>query len=220
MVAVNFDVDNTPTNDTFEPIPVGWYKCVIVDSEEKQSSSGPTYVKLTLQVIEGAYAGRKVWDNLNINNHNEIAREIARKQLSTYRKVTGVRQLRDTAQLHNIPFAAYLGIQEDKSGNYAPQNRVQRLNTVNVPAQSPHTARQSNAEQGLQQNPGQFQDSELPAWAKEFSFSAPSAPPAEGTPARVPPGAPSWMNTPPPGEDGAEQPDMQPAADDTPPWLK
>ena len=54
---------------SYEPMPADWYKCVITQTEEKPTKKqNGSYLQLDIEVIEGKFAGRKVFDRLNLNN--------------------------------------------------------------------------------------------------------------------------------------------------------
>ncbi|MEO7917717.1 MAG: DUF669 domain-containing protein [Dokdonella sp.] len=98
-------VDNSaePAKD-FAPIPSGEYIAVITDSDMKATRNNDgQYLALTYQVADGPLKGRLVWCNLNLENKNQQTVQIAQQQLASIRAATGVSQLTDSAQLHNIP---------------------------------------------------------------------------------------------------------------------
>ncbi len=121
-----FNPADIPADDrSFEPIPAGLYKLQVVDSrlQDTKSGSGQMLV-LTLDVLEGQYANRKIWDQLNIINDNPEAQRIAQRALADLCLLVGVQSLTDSEQLHFKPFTARVTIVPDKTGQYGPQNRV------------------------------------------------------------------------------------------------
>ena len=48
----------------FTPLPEGRYPCRIVDIEEKLTQNGDDMWRLTFEVTEGEFEGRKIFDNL------------------------------------------------------------------------------------------------------------------------------------------------------------
>ena len=64
------------------------------------------YLELELQVIEGQYQGRKLWDRLNLNNANETTVKIAKGTLSAICRAVGVLQPTDSCELHDLPLVA------------------------------------------------------------------------------------------------------------------
>jgi hypothetical protein len=52
---------STKAADDQKPIPHGDYRCRVVNGELFESSHGTPGYKLTLEVLDGEHAGRKVW---------------------------------------------------------------------------------------------------------------------------------------------------------------
>jgi hypothetical protein len=122
-----FDPNEIPQDErSFEPMPAGDYPCQIVDSEIVTTKSGGEMLKLTLEVTDGQYANRKVWDNLNIRNANAQAQQIAHRALADLCAACGLGPISDSEELHFRPFIAALKIEQDKSGQYEPRNAVKR----------------------------------------------------------------------------------------------
>lgn len=88
----------------FAALPSGEYPALITDSAVKQTKSGNgSYLELTYQVIDGPYKGRQLWARINLTNPNATAVTIGQQHLAQVRHATGVLQLNDSQQLHNIP---------------------------------------------------------------------------------------------------------------------
>jgi hypothetical protein len=122
MAYMNFDASTVPTDSIRDALPAGDYPMVITDSAVKTARSGGTYLELTLQVIEGPYLNRLVWDRITLDNPNTQAVEIGRRQLSQACHAIGVLQLQDSSQLHGTPLVARLKYKEDPQ--YGPKNEV------------------------------------------------------------------------------------------------
>lgn len=105
MAQIAFDATQIAPAVPLTPIPDGWFPVMITESDIKPTSTGTGLrMPLTLTVCEGhPYAGRKIFDGLNIQNDNPVAQQIAQEQLSAICHATGVIQLGDTQQLHGIP---------------------------------------------------------------------------------------------------------------------
>tara|TARA_R110000868_G_scaffold92457_7_gene256644 strand:+ start:4443 stop:4901 length:459 start_codon:yes stop_codon:yes gene_type:complete len=111
MAGIDFDASEYKAVSNFEPLPPGEYPAIITDSVSKITKAGTgEYIELTIQIIDGVYSGRRVWDRLNIHNPNDKAQEIARGQLNALKQACGVALLKDSEQLHNIPFTILLAI--------------------------------------------------------------------------------------------------------------
>lgn len=93
------------------PLPKGTYSAIVMDSSIKPTKAGDgQYIELVLQVIDGQYAGRRVWERLNVSNPNKKAEDIALSALQSLCNAVGVTVLNDTTQLHDKPFALVLDI--------------------------------------------------------------------------------------------------------------
>ncbi|QIW90785.1 UNVERIFIED_ORG: hypothetical protein GCAPEGMB_00467 [Vibrio phage V07] len=152
-----FDANQVSPNEAFENLPLGWYVARIVDSEEKpNSTNNGSHILLTLEVIAPQqYAGRKLWDRLNLNNPNQTAVEIAQRTLSAICHATNVMQLQDTMQLHGIPMEVKVGLSKPQDG-YEQRNEIKGYRAANG-AGGGQQAPQQQQFGGQQQAPQQQQ---------------------------------------------------------------
>jgi hypothetical protein len=112
MAKVHFDISTyeAPKSD-YDPLPKGEYQAMVTESQMKVTKAGTgEYLALTMQIIEGKYADRKIWENLNLHNPNEVAENIARANLKAISQACGFEELDDTDQLNDIPFILVLDI--------------------------------------------------------------------------------------------------------------
>ncbi len=147
MVDLNgtFDATGVPEDDrNFDPIPAGKYRLQVIESkiEETKTGSGDM-LTLTLEVIDGPYKGRRIWDRLNVRNQNPDAQRIAQRALADLCLSINVPQVKDSEQLHFKPFTASVTIQADKTGQYGPQNRVRYATPGKAEQASARPAQQS-----------------------------------------------------------------------------
>jgi hypothetical protein len=78
---------------------------MVDESEIKPTNDGQgERVNVRYNILDGKYAGRKVFGGFNIKNANPKAMEIAWRQLSALCHAVGVLDLQDTQHLHGIPF--------------------------------------------------------------------------------------------------------------------
>lgn len=118
-----YQPDDKPS-EGFEPLPAGEYIAAIVDSEMKSTQSGTgEYLKLTWEVMDGKYKGRKLFENLNLQNPNAQAVEIARGTFAAIRRATGVVEPKDSVELHNIPVLIRVGVKKREDTGEL-QNRI------------------------------------------------------------------------------------------------
>lgn len=135
MSYLSFDATNVPTDNPMEAIPAGDYSVVVIDSEVKNSKSGGSYLELTMQVLDGPYQNRLIWDRITLANDNSKAVEIGQRQLSQVCHAVGVLQVRDSAQLHNVPIIARVKYKVDPQ--YGPKNEAggyRSLSAATTPA--------------------------------------------------------------------------------------
>lgn len=217
MAQLNFDARQVDPQQSFEPIPAGWYNMMIVESEMKPTSNGQgAYLQLSLKVVDGQYAGRQVFDRLNLQNQNPVAAEIAYKRLSAYCHATGVIQVQDSQQLHGIPLKARVSVRTDSTGQYDPSNEIKAVKHIND--ETGTTA--APAQQGFQAPPQQAPAQQFPQQGFQQPQQAPQQqwqqPPAQQAP------APQQFQQP------AQQPQFQQPAPQqapvqggqTPPWMQ
>lgn len=146
-----FDATQVEPQDSFEPLPAGWYPVIISDSEMKPTKAGNgQYLQLELTVIEGEHEGRKTWDRLNLDNPNQTAVEIAQRALSAICRAVGVMAPNDSSELHDRPFEVKLSVKPAKD-TYEASNEVKGYRALGgeeaAPAAAP-AARQPAARAG------------------------------------------------------------------------
>ena len=113
---------NTVQPTSFDVLPAGEYDAVIVASSMEPTSNGQgKYLKLELQVLNGPYQNRKLFDNLNLENANAKAVEIARGTLSAVCRAVGVLTPKDSSELHDKPMRVKVKV--TKSEEYGEQTR-------------------------------------------------------------------------------------------------
>lgn len=140
-----FITDDIPEDDrNFDVVPAGDYMMQVIESELKPTKSGTgSQLVLTLEIMEGAASGRRIWDRLNIQNQNPDAQRIAQRALADLCLAVGIRALRDSEELHFKPFTGRVGIRQDKTGQYGPQNTVRYKARGGQPPAGTGTARQT-----------------------------------------------------------------------------
>jgi hypothetical protein len=117
-----FDATVIKPYEDFEPIPAGEYLLVAVGSEVKDSQKGGRYYNFTLEVVEGEYKGRKIWDIFSIEG-SEKAVQIGKARLSSLCAAVGKLGFKTTSELHGRPVPAKVGIQPEQNG-YPAKNVI------------------------------------------------------------------------------------------------
>lgn len=134
MAQLNFNAQQISPESQFTPVPNGDYPVIITESEFKDTKSGGgQYLQLVLEIIEGPYKGRKIWDRLNLKNSNVTAVEIAQRALSQICHAVGHLNLTDTVDLHNKPMIAKLVVRQ--APGYDDTNEVKEYKAYGGTAQ-------------------------------------------------------------------------------------
>ena len=144
---MNFNAANVEPTASYSPLPSGEYLVVAVASDMKPTKAGGQYLELELEVLDGNFKGRKLWDRINLVNSNPKTVEIAQRQLSSLCHATGVMNVTDSSQLHNIPVIATIKYKEPQGG-YDASNEVrgyQKANGTAPQAPQQHAVPQQQA---------------------------------------------------------------------------
>ena len=172
-------------------VPPGWYNVSVDESAMKPTKDGAgAYLALRFNILDGQYAKRKVFTNLNLKNANAETVEIAQKQLSAICHAVGVLRPQDSNELHGKPLKIKVKIRP-ASGQYSESNDITSYKNVN---EAVDTAGGDSA-----------------AGAASFGAGAPANPWATGAAAEVA-GAPAT----PPAEPAAPAAPVAPAAPEAP----
>jgi hypothetical protein len=124
MASINFDASTVAPQASSGPVPAGTYLAQCIDSDVQPLKSGNgTGLKLTFEIIDGQYKGRRIWENLNIQHSNDDTQRIAQSQLSALCHAVNVIKLQDTAALHHKPVTIKVVVREAK-GEYQASNNI------------------------------------------------------------------------------------------------
>lgn len=122
-----------PRGGDFQPVPAGNYQAQIIQDEEKVSKNGDRYVQLTVQIAEGQFKGRLLWDSLNLWHSNEKPRSIARATFASICKAVGVKSPRDTSAILNKTLVIGVGIRHNDYKGKEENHIKVYLPTTNQP---------------------------------------------------------------------------------------
>lgn len=111
---------------SFAPLPDGEYTARIIESERQATKLGDgAFIKLKIEIIEGDYAGRTLFDRLNLWNKNPQAVDIAQQTLASICRAVGNLAPRDTQELHNQPLIVRIkAVRRKDNGEWS--NEVKR----------------------------------------------------------------------------------------------
>ena len=127
VFAQTFDAANVDPNAGFELYPAGKYLVQIIASEMRPTKDGRgQYLYLELDILDGQFAGCKLFDRLNLVNDNPDTVDIAKRALSSICRATGQMQVKDSEQLHLIPMIADVRVRPPK-GQYGESNSIRYL---------------------------------------------------------------------------------------------
>lgn len=128
----------------FDAVPAGDYMMQVIDSKVAPTKTD-TGKMLTLiwEIMSGPMERRMVFGRLNIVNASEKAQAIGQRELANICEAMGIASIQDSEQLHFIPIMASVGIREDKTGQYGPQNVIKKYWPINAAPAAPALQRQA-----------------------------------------------------------------------------
>ena len=110
---MGFDASKIQPNEPSTPVPKGEYQVIIVESEKKPTAKGDGHLlNMVLQVVEGPFKGKKLYDRLNLWNKSEQAAKIAQGTLSAICRAVNVMTPRNSEDLHNRTLTAVVDVKE------------------------------------------------------------------------------------------------------------
>jgi len=125
-----FDASGIEPTTDFEVIPAGHYAAEITNSEMRPNSKQTgEFLWLEFTILDGPFAGRKLWAQLNLVNPSQQAVEIAQRELSAICHAVGKLRVQDSIELHNIPME--IGIKIKNDAEYGPQNIIRNFKELN-----------------------------------------------------------------------------------------
>lgn len=134
-----FDASKVEPND-FGTIPPGDYEACIINSEMKATKDGQgSYLNLEIQVINGQFQNRRLFDKLNLVNKNEQAVTIAKGTLSAICRAVNVLTPNDSAELHNKPMRITVGSRKNDYKNGEMENYIKSYKPRNGGSVAPVT---------------------------------------------------------------------------------
>ena len=120
-----FVTKDAPKNG-FETIPEDDYTLQVIKSALNPTKDARgEKIDVTLEVMDGDYAGRKIFDLFNYVNKSPDAERIGKARLGELCAAIGIEELENTEQMHGIPFRGHISI-EKGTGGYNDKNRLRR----------------------------------------------------------------------------------------------
>ena len=113
----------------FAPIPDGWYRVEVKKAELKMTKDGTgQYINVQYSVLGPSFAGRIVFDILNVRNNSADAERIGLAQLKKLKLAVGLPALTDTDQL--IGRTLEIDVRTRKSDQYGDKNEVKSYRSM------------------------------------------------------------------------------------------
>jgi len=163
MAQFNFDASTVAPQASTGPVPAGTYLAQIIESDVAPLKSGKgTGLKLTFEIIDGQYKGRRIWENLNIQHENDETQRIAQSQLSALCHAVNEIKVKDTAVLHHKPVHVRVVVREAQ-GQYQASNNIKGYESAGGVRQAPAFVAQAEEAQAFS---APAAASKAPAWAK------------------------------------------------------
>ena len=227
MAQLNFDASQVAPSEALEAIPAGWYNAQMTASEMKPTVDGTgAYLQAEFTVLSGDYAGRKLFDRINLQNKNPVAVEIGYKTLSAICHAVGVIQVQDSQQLHGRPLQLKVSLRAAGPGadgkHYEASNEVKGYKGMDGAGVPMAGAPAGGAPSWAPQPPAQQAASQYapPPAAAPQQWAPPAQPAAAAPqqwqqPAPQAPQAPAPQQWAPPAQQAAPAPQQ---AAPTPPW--
>jgi len=126
-----------------EMLPVGNYLCSITSAVEKNNSAGTgSMLSLEYVILEGDYAGRTIYDNLNLNHPNQKTVNIARASLKKLLEAIGSPMAQNPAEILGADVGIKIVHRKDKQSGELRQNVGGYLSPSGEPAPAPAKAQQ------------------------------------------------------------------------------
>lgn len=127
----HFDASTVEPAAPRELLPPGQYMAQIVQSEMRPTKAGNGQMLwLEMDVLDGPYQGRKLWDQLNLVNRNQQTVEIAQRTLSAICHAVGQIQVSDSEQLHFRPMQVTLAVAIDSRDKHLLPAEQRKQNKV------------------------------------------------------------------------------------------
>jgi len=127
-------IQSNEISSNFGAIPEGKYLVHISETEEKISGAGNKYLKLHLQILEGDYKNRILWDIVNLWHPKDNVREIAEQTMKSICNAVNVLKPEHPEELHHKPLRVSVSLEDDSQ--YGEQNRVKKYLPNSVGASS------------------------------------------------------------------------------------
>ena len=139
-----FDPSTHEGTRDFEPFPPGWYLAQMIEnSVEHARNRNGMYLLAVFEVLSGDHRGRKIYQNVTLQNANQQAVEIGQRLLTDIYTAVGITApTKDIGVMLFKPVMVRVGIKRDKDGVYLDRNCI---TSVRPPGYQPKRGRYASA---------------------------------------------------------------------------
>jgi hypothetical protein len=125
-----FDLDDLPESEnSYDPIPEGWYEAVINKAEPKKTKDGTgTYINVRYDIVGPTHQGRVVFSIINVKNKSAIAQNIGLQNLKQLMRAIGIKRVDDTDQLIGGRLSIKVVVRTQEG--YEPSNDVRGYKAI------------------------------------------------------------------------------------------
>jgi hypothetical protein len=115
-------------SQSFEAFPAGDYNLIVSDITDGPFGNGSGHkVDITFEVVDGEYKGRKLFDLIALVHTNPEWAQGTQARLDALCAVAGFPALEAFSQLLNTMVHAKVFIEKDKTGEYDPKNKIDKI---------------------------------------------------------------------------------------------
>lgn len=151
---LDWDTNSVDPTNQFDALDAGQAVSLIDGIEPKQTSTGGMMFVLTHTILDGQYAGRKLFHNCNVKNQSAKAEQIGREQIAQIQTAVGCYGSNDLSQVMNKPILIKWNKKHD--AQYGDQNNITSWKPATTTQQAPQQPQQTQQES---ENPA-------PSWAR------------------------------------------------------
>ena len=177
-----FDPSTHEGTRDFEPFPPGWYQAQMIESSVEQARNGNgTYLLAVFEILSGDHRGRRIYQNITLQNVNQQAVEIGQRLLKDIYASVGVTgPTRDIQVMLFKPVMARVGIKRDKDGIYPDRNCVTQVKPPDFQPKRTRNASAATVAAAAHEQPAASAVPKSPAPSSPASSSAPKPARAQG----------------------------------------
>ena len=120
---LGFETTQYKPSEGYTPLPAGEYPVRVSNTEKLENKKGNGHqLKVTFDVLDGDFKGRKIFNSFNLWHDSEKTRDIAREQFSGLIKAIGINPPRNHEEVRDGKVIIRLVVESDPQ--YGDSNNV------------------------------------------------------------------------------------------------